>query len=275
MSTKTDSRKLPDDAREVIRREIIRLRSQGISNKDAASTVGVSTRHANMVWKNYLQEENMPLFVWQRRGRRKGEQRSITYKQELQLLSMLLKGPVVMRLGALLWTRQLFQKAIKRRLKCDVPIRTVGEYLKRWGLIPQRPFGLSGSGKSLEVQSWVANEYQEIVKRANHDGGEIHWLSVQNLGGFTAKIYDDLLSVKKRNATHVVASITSKGQIKFMLSCSGLSSEVSIEFMFRLANDTGRKVYLLADKEVSLFNNEPTNKWLQENCMTIEVLYLP
>ena len=275
MSTKTDSRTLPDDAREAIRREIVRLCSQGMGNKDAASTVGVSTRHANMVWKNYLQEENMPLFVWQRRGRRKGEQRSITYKQELRLLSMLLKGSAVMRLGASLWTRQLFQKAIKRRLKCDVPIRTVGEYLKRWGLIPQRPLGLNGSGNSLEVQNWVANEYQGIVKRANHDGGEIHWLTVQNLGGFTAHIYNDLLSVKKRNAAHVVASITSKGQIRFMLSCCGLSSGLSVEFMSRLTNDVGRKVYLLVGKEVSLFNSEATNVWLQENRMNIEVQHLP
>jgi transposase len=246
-----------------------------MSNKDAASTVGVSTRHANMVWKNYLQEENMPLFVWQRRGRCKGDQRSITSEQELRLLCMLLKGPLVMRLGASLWTRQLFHKAINRRLKCDVSIRTVGEYLKRWGLIPQRPFGLNGSGKSLEVRSWLANDYQDLVKRANHDGGEIQWLSVQNLGGFTAQIYDDLLSVKKKNATHLIATITSKGLIKFMLSCSGLTSEVTIEFMACLSNDAGRKVFLLVDKEASFFINDTTQTWLEENRMKIEVHHLP
>ena len=38
-----------------------------------------------------------------------------------------------------LWNRRAVMLAIKQFFGIDMPIRTVGEYLRRWGFTPQRP----------------------------------------------------------------------------------------------------------------------------------------
>lgn len=274
MNSKIDSRKLSDDVREEIRRKIIRLRSQGETNRSAAKTVGISERHANVIWQNYLQSEDLPLFVWERRGRRKGEQRSLSHAQELSLLSMLLNEPAKMKFRSELWTRTLFVRAIKRRVGIDVPIRTAGEYLKRWSLIPQKPFELCRETKSPELQAWIDNEYQNIVRQAKAEGGEVHWLVVKNLGGGISKIYYDLLTEKKLRVALLIATITNRGQIRFMMSRSEMSSAGFIDFLSRLATDAGRKIFLLV-KPVKGMDHDSVKNWLSENAAKIELIHLP
>ena len=273
MNSKIDSRKLPDDVREEMRREIIRLRSARKTNVVAADAVGVSYRHANMVWKEYLQSEDLPLFVWERRGRRNGEQRSITREQELELLRLLCHDPAKMKLGASLWTRQLFQVIIKRKLKMVVPIRTLGEYMNRWGLIPKRPIEQCCHNQSAESLGWLC-DYQQIVDRARKEGADIQWFVVKNLGGNTASIYDDMLSMMKINVARMFAAIANKGQIRFVLDDGNAASESMIEFMSRLIRDTGRKVFLLA-KPVQGMDHDSVKAWLAENASKIELIYLP
>ena len=38
-----------------------------------------------------------------------------------------------------LWTRQAVRSLIAQVSGVSMPIRTVGEYLKRWGMTPQKP----------------------------------------------------------------------------------------------------------------------------------------
>jgi transposase len=47
------------------------------------------------------------------------------------------KMPDQLKLSFALWTRAAVQELIYRRIKVDMPIRTVGEYLKRVGFTPQ------------------------------------------------------------------------------------------------------------------------------------------
>jgi transposase len=274
MDSKIDSRKLPDSVREEMRREIIRLRLQGETNRSAAKAVGISERHANVIWQNYLQSEDMPLFVWKRRGRRKGEQRSISHAQELSLLSMLLNVPAKMKFRSELWTRQLFVRAIERRVNIDMPMRTAGEYLRRWGLIPQKPFELCSKIKSPKLQAWIDDDYQNFVRQAKSEGGEVHWFVVKTLGGGISKIYDDLYTEKKKKAALLIATITNRGQIRFMLGRSEMSSTVFVDFMSRLSNDAGRKVFLLA-KPVKGMNHDSVKTWFAENASKLELIYLP
>lgn len=271
MTTKIDSRKLPDNIREEMRREIVRLRSRGETNRTAAKAVGISERHARVIWQNYLQSEDMPLFAWERRGRRKGDQRSISHVQELSLLSMLLNEPAKMKFKSGLWSREIFQRAVKRRVKIDVSIRTAGEYQKRWGLIPQRPLVLYSENNLPEIQTWLDGDYQQIVGQAKIEGGEVHWLVVKSLGGGICKIYDDLYAEKKKKAALLIAAITNQGQIRFMLNRSEMSSTVFIDFLSRLATDAERKVFLLA-KPAHWMDQDSVKVWLAENSSKIELI---
>jgi transposase len=51
-----------------------------------------------------------------------------------------------------------------------MPIRTVGEYLKRWGFTPQKPLKRAYEQRPAEVQRWLDERYPAIEVRAKREG---------------------------------------------------------------------------------------------------------
>ena len=56
-----------------------------------------------------------------------------------------------------------------------MPIRTVEEYLMRWGFTPQKPIRKAYEKRPEQVQKWLRAEYPEITKRAKVEGADINW----------------------------------------------------------------------------------------------------
>jgi len=47
------------------------------------------------------------------------------------------KSPQELEIASALWTRQAVRELIRKQVGIRLPIRTVGEYLRRWGYTPQ------------------------------------------------------------------------------------------------------------------------------------------
>lgn len=103
--------------------------------------------HRNTVsngWKAY-QAEGVRGIQSQTRGRKPGEQSTLSPRQEQQIQALLSdRTPEQYKLSFALWTRQAVQELMRQRLHRTVPLRTVGEYLKRWGFTPQKPLPAAG-----------------------------------------------------------------------------------------------------------------------------------
>jgi hypothetical protein len=84
-------------------------------------------------------------------------------------------NPRQMSLPFALWTRAAVQMAIKLRFNIDMPIRTVGEYLRRWAFTPQRPIKRAVAQRPAELRAWLDDIYPGVVKRAKAEGAEIYW----------------------------------------------------------------------------------------------------
>ena len=56
-----------------------------------------------------------------------------------------------------------------------MPLRTVGEYLKRWGFTPQKPLKRAYEQNPEAVKKWLDEEYPKIASKAKEEGAEIHW----------------------------------------------------------------------------------------------------
>src|SRR3546814_3615816 len=83
--------------------------------------------------------------------------------------------PDQLKLGFTLWTRDAVRELIRQRCGFLMPVRTVGEYLKRWGYTPQRPLHRAYQQKPEVVQHWLDNEYPRIAQRTRAENGEIQW----------------------------------------------------------------------------------------------------
>ncbi len=65
-----------------------------------------------------------------------------------------------MKLPFALWTRKAVQQLIEQMWSIEMPIRTVGEYLKRWGFTPQRPLRKAYKQNPKEVKNWLESEIE-------------------------------------------------------------------------------------------------------------------
>ena len=74
-----------------------------------------------------------------------------------------------------LWPREAVLIYIREHFGIDMPVRTVGEYLKRWGFTPQKPIKAAYEQKPEAVKKWLDEEYPAISARAKAENAEIHW----------------------------------------------------------------------------------------------------
>lgn len=56
-----------------------------------------------------------------------------------------------------------------------MPIRTVGEDLKRWGYTPQKPLKRAYEQDPTAVKAWLETQYPAIQQRAKQEDAEIAW----------------------------------------------------------------------------------------------------
>ena len=136
---KIDSRKLNQETQHELRKQVVRLRKKGMSNAATAETVGISVSQASRVWQRYKKGGSKAIGRGVR-GRRAGEQRTLTDIREQAVRQALIdKTPDQLKFPFALWTRKAVQDLIVTWYGIAMPIRTVGEYLKRWGFTPQKP----------------------------------------------------------------------------------------------------------------------------------------
>ncbi len=279
---KIDARKHSPETQYEIRKQVIRLRKQGVRNKVLADGLGISVGRASKIWQSYIKEGSKAIRLG-RRGRRMGEKRTLTTQQEAQVKRSLVdRTPDQLKLPFALWTRDAVKLLIRHQLGIEMPIRTVGEYLKRWGFTPQKPVKRAYEQSSQAVQKWLKTEYPFIAARAKEEKAEIHWgdeTAIQTganlVRGFAPKGEKPVVRlVVKKSHVSMISAITNQGKVRFMMYQKAMNSKLLIKFMSRLAKDAGRKVFLILDN-LPVHHGKNVKQWLEEHKEQIEVFYLP
>jgi transposase len=110
------------------------------------------------------------------RGRKLGDGRILKRMQEEALQrAMQDHFPEDYQIDSALWTRRAVQALIEQLCGVKMPIRTVGEYLRRWGYTPKRPVERAYEQDPKAVQQWLNHEYPQIEQRAQTEGAEVAW----------------------------------------------------------------------------------------------------
>jgi len=279
---KIDARRHSPATQYEIRKQIVRLRNQGLQNRMVAEGLGITEGRASKIWQSY-KKEGIKAIKLRRRGRRTGEQRTLSPEQETDLRKALIdKTPDQLRLPFALWTRDAVKLLIRQLFDIEMPIRTVGEYLKRWGFTPQKPAKRAYEQSSQAVQKWLERDYPVIFSRAKQEKAEIHWgdetalqTGANRVRGFAPKGETPVVRlVAKRSHISMISAITNVGKIRFMMYQEAMNAELLIKFMTRLIKDAGRKVFLILDN-LRVHHGKTVKQWLEEHKKEIEVFHLP
>jgi transposase len=117
------------------------MKEQKYSAKEIMSAVGGSEAYISQLWgkrKNASgKKAKEHIFTAGKRGRIKGEHRTLTMEQEKKIRKRIVaKYPDQLQFDFALWTREAARRLIQRERGIAMPVRTAGEYLARWGYTP-------------------------------------------------------------------------------------------------------------------------------------------
>ena len=190
--------------------------------------------------------------------------------------------PDQLKLPFALWTRAAVRQLIKELFGEEMPIRTVGHYLKQWGYTPQKPVKRAYERNDTKVKTWLETDYPGLAKRAKAEGGEIHWgdetgiSSADQVGrGYAPKGKTPVRRHKgKPERINMISTVTNQGKVRFMFYKDTMNSQRLISFLRRLVKDSGRKVFLILDN-LRVHHSKLVKEWLAGREKEIEIHYLP
>ena len=217
-------------------------------------------------------------------GRQVGQMRQLTPEQELRIQRLICeKRPEQLKMQFALWTRAAVMQLVKDEFGIELPVRTMGEYLKRWGFTPKRPVVRAYEQRPESVKQWLEHEYPAIEARAKQEDAEIHW------GDETAVVNTDVrgrgyhpkgqtpvaMAVGgTRHKLSMISTVTNQGKTRWMIVEDAFNSDKLIEFLQALVKDSPKKVYLILDN-LRVHHSKPVKAWLAQHKDQIEVFYLP
>lgn len=109
----------------------------GKTQTEIAQIFAVRQQTVSEWWILYINGGMKGLRI-KRRGRQKGEKRTLTPEIENEIQKLIVdRCPEQVKLPFVLWTRDAVRRLIRQRYGITMPTRTVGEYLCRWGFTPQ------------------------------------------------------------------------------------------------------------------------------------------
>lgn len=277
-----DARKLGSEAQLELRRRAVALRKKGRKHGEIAELLEVSESAVRKWWSLY-RRGGMRALSLGRRGRPKGSCRSLACEQERRVKRMIIdKTPEQLKMPFALWTRQAVQELLESTYGLRMPIRTVGDYLLRWGFTPQRPRKRAYEQQAAAVKQWLRETYPIIAKRAKQEGAQIHWCDETGLSsedhrgrGYAPQGRTPVAGTQAaRFSASMISALTNRGKLRFMVYRRGLKIPTFIKFLQRLIRSTDTKVFLIVDN-LQVHRAKKVREWVKERHAHIELFFLP
>ena len=279
----TDYRTVNPKAVYELKKVSLRLRRKGKEVREICEITGLADKTVRMAFEAY-DVGGINAIKPKKRGRKAGEKRTLSTKQEQELTTMLVDhDPAQFKLKGCMWTRDSVKKLIQQEYGITMPNRTVGEYLRRWGFTVQRPAKREANQKPEQVEAWLNEEYPAIHRKAKAENAEIFWgdeTAVQNVAnyvrGYAPKGQTPVVKVQaKKMHINMISDISNRGELRFLLYSEAINSERLIGFMEALIKTAaGKKVYFILDN-LRVHHSKQVSQWVDDHKDEIALFHLP
>ena len=277
-----DGRTESNEVLEALRLRAVHARELGYAVVDIAAILGVREEAVSR-WCVKYEQGGEGALPGDRTGRPVGSGRLLGPQQEQAIQRLIdAKTPQDLGISSALWTRQAVGELIKQQAGRSLPIRTVGEYLARWGYTPQKPVRKAYKQDPEEVAEWLETNYPCIERRAAEEGGEIHWgdetgvrSTCQHSRGYARPQDTPQLKVPgSRFSVNMISTVTNRGKVRWMIYTGKMNAALFIVFLTRLIAGASKKVFLIVD-HLSVHEAGAVEGWLADKKGQIELFYLP
>ena len=281
-SSATDGRHLSAAAKETLRLRAVRaVRVDGMKQVDVIRTMGVG-KTSLYEWLCAYDSGGEAALAARVVGRKPGHTRLSKRQQNSIRKAVMDKHPDQLKLPFVMWNRAAVQRLIAKRYHVTLSLRAVGNYLKRWGMTPQKPLKRAYEKCGEQVEQWLDVTYPKIKKQAQKQGATIYWgdqmgLRSDHTAGrsYSPKGKTPVLETTgKRFSCSMMSAVTNAGNLSFTTFCGRFNAGVLIDYLRRLIKHARRKVLLILDGH-PVHKSKKVQTWLAEHGEQIEVFLLP
>lgn len=280
--TLPDARQLSDEVLEALRLRAIHGCELGFTEADVADLLGVSRETVSRWWSAYARQGPDAL-PGDRTGRPVGSGRTLSDDQARHLQDLIDNhSPGTLDIPSPLWSRRAVRDLIRNEYGISMPVRTVGEYLKRWGYTTKKPRRHARDQDPEEVDRWLHETYPDLARKAEDEGADILWCDETGVAadeypgyGYAREGRRATLEVPRPHIRiNLISAISNGGLLRFMTYQGNMNGALFLVFLERLVRGATRKVYLIADR-LKAHETEAVRRWLAAHEDQIELVPLP
>jgi transposase len=277
-----DARQLSDEVLEALRLRALRGIELGFTEVDIADLLGVSQETVSRWWTAYA-TGGLDAIPSDRTGRPVGSGRTLSDEQARHIQNPIDNhSPEELGIPAPLWSRKAVRDLIHQELGIAMPVRTVGEYLRRWGYTAKRPRRHARQQDPEEVREWLEETYPAIEERAAEEGATILWCDETGVAadehpryGYARKGRPAIMEVPDRHIRiNQISAISNEGTVRFMTYKGSMDGTLFKVFLGRLLRTSKRKIFLIVDR-LSAHEKETVANWVRAHKDRMEVHSMP
>jgi transposase len=281
MRVKTDARSLRPEQQELLRLKAVKLLEEGMKQVEIARLLTVCKETVSR-WAKKVRTEGKKSLARRRRG---GPPPTRLTTQQCNWICKQIeeKHPEQLKLPFALWTREAIAALIQQKYGITVPLRTLTDYLKRWGFTPQKPARPAIEQKPESVRKWLEKVYPAIETKAKAENALIYWGDEMGLRSdhqagrsFSPKGKTPVVKVSgNRFRCNMISALTNRGQLAFSIFEGNFVVPVFLGFLARLIRHAkGRKVFLIVDGHPA-HKARLVKEWLADKSALLGLFYLP
>lgn len=235
-------------------------------------------------WVKRFSTEGIEGLKYRKRGRPTGSGRLLSPEQEESIKGLIIGTvPMDYELNYATWTRRAIAELVKIKFKVDVKERTMGDYLKRWHMSPQKPVKQAYQRDPLKVEEWVSKTFKAIKRQAEKIGAVLFFgdEACAQTHDSNGKSYSPIgqKPIIKINGSkykiNIISAISPSGLMRYMTYVSSMNSKLFIKFINQLlASANGSMIYFIVDN-LKVHRSKLVAKFLEVNSDKIKVFYLP
>ncbi len=276
-----DARQLSQSAQEELRFRALAMVRSGLTQLAVAGLLDVS-RTAVGNWCRRAEAEGDGALAKRKRGNPQGPR--LTGTQAATICNIIRDNcPDQVKLPFALWTREAIQRLIADKFDVHLALRTISDYLARWGFTAQKPVVRAYERNDAAIRRWLEQEYPAIVARAKRERALVWWgdetgIRSRHQSGtsFSPRGKTPVTrATGKYFGCNLVSAITNRGELAFLLYDGHFNAAVFQGFLERLVRQNeGRKVFLVLDN-LPVHHARALDPFLAANRALLELFFLP
>jgi transposase len=254
--TRHDARKLDHATLEAIRIRAVQQVQAGESPEAVIGALGFSSR-CIYSWLSMYRTGGWDALKAKRIPGRPKKLRA----QDIRWVYRTVTGRNPLQLGfpSALWTRSMIARLIVKRAGVRLSLVSVGRLLAQLGLTCQKPLWRAYEHDGSRIQQWLKQEYPRIRAAAKREKAQIYFADESGVRSdfrsgktWAPNGETPLVGVTaQRFSLNMIAAISPRGALRFMVVKGAVGAEVFIGFLKRLMHGQRRPVYLIVDGQLS------------------------